>query len=531
MRTRSLPALLRAALAALALAPLLAGCGDAPQDGAPRLSVVLSYGSVSRPYMPNMEEVAKQVAGDLEEAGIEVDLKKLEWAPYLQRVKNGEHQLALLGWSADIPDVDNFLYVLLHKSQARPGEANNISFWTDDAASEAMEQARYEADPARRTALYGAALARIHAEVPMVPLATSDRVLAHRTAVGPVGLELVTHPHLRLCSQPRDGRIVIGRSGDAVKLDPAVITDGESSFVVEQVFDTLVRYKPGSSDVEPGLAESWRSDAARTTWTFTLRPGVSFHDGTPCDVAAVVNAFERQRDPKHPHHRPGECVLWQDLLGYVERVEAGPGEREVVFRCARPAPAFFVPTLATFTFCIPSPTALGRLGEGFARNPVGTGPYRFVSWQSEVEIALTRFDGHWGGAPAVKDIVFRRIPDAGTRAQALRSGAIDVTDNLDLATLPQLAADPGVRVVREPGMHIAYLSMNTQAKPFDDLRVRQAVALALDKRRIVKAGWEGQAQPATTPVPPNLMAPPAGLVERTRDVARAKALLAEALAR
>lgn len=522
----------RAAALLLASLVLLAGCGDAPREDGPRLSLVLSYGSVSRPYMPNMEEVAKQVAGDLEEAGIEVDLKKLEWPAYLQRVKNGEHQLGLLGWSADIPDVDNFLYVLLHKSNARPGEANNISFYTDEAVSGWLEEARYAADPAARTALYRQAQAKIFADVPMVPLATSDRVVAHRAAVGPVGLELVTHPQLRLCTAPRDGRIVIGRSGDAVKLDPAVITDGESSFPVEQVFDTLVRYTPGTSEVEPALAESWRSNPERTAWTFTIRPGVLFHDGTPCDAKAVVNAFERQRDPKHPHHVGGEFALWQDLLGgFVERVEEGPGEREVVFRCSRPAPAFFVPTLAVFTFCIPSPTALGRLGADFARNPVGTGPYRFVSWQSEVEIVLTRFDGHWGGAPAVKDIVFRRIPDAGTRAQALRSGAVDVVDNLDLATLPQLAADPQVKVERQPGMHIAYLSLNTKVKPLDDVRVREAIALALDKQRIVKAAWEGQAQPATTPVPPNLLAPPPGLVDRTRDLARARALLAEALAR
>lgn len=516
----------------LAFLAVLVGCGDGEPRDAGRLSLVLSYGSVSRPYMPNMEEVAKQVAGDLEEAGIAVDLRKLEWPAYLQRVKNGEHQLALLGWSADIPDVDNFLYVLLHKSQARPGEANNISFYADEAVSGWLEEARYAADPAARAALYRQAQAKIFADVPMVPLATSDRVVAHRAAVGPVGLELVTHPQLRLCAAPRDGRIVVGRSGDAVKLDPAVITDGESSFPVEHVFDTLVRYKPGTSEVEPALASAWRSNPERTVWTFTVRPGVLFHDGTPCDAKAVVNAFERQRDPKHPHHKGGEFALWQDLLGgFVERVEAGPGEGEVVFRCSRPAPAFFVPTLAVFTFCIPSPAALDRHGEAFARNPVGTGPYRFVSWQSEVEITLTRFDGHWGGAPAVKDLVFRRIPDAGTRAQALRSGAIDLADNLDLATLPQLEADPAVRVVREPGMHIAYLSMNTQAKPFDDVRVREAVALSLDKARIVKAGWEGQAQVAVTPVPPNLMAPPAGLVDRARDLARAKALLAEALAR
>jgi ABC-type transport system substrate-binding protein len=111
----------------------------------------------------------------------------------------------------------------------------------------------------------------------------------------------------------------------------------------------------------------------------------------------------------------------------------------------------------------------------------------------------------------------------------LKSGAADVIDNIDLATLPQLEADPKVVVVRQPGMHVAYLSMNTQKKPFDDRRVRQAIAYALDKRRIIRAGWEGHAQAAATPVPPNLLAPSPDLKDRERDLAKAKALLAEAL--
>ncbi len=518
----------------LLLALVLAACGDKGGEGpsgagSVELEVVLSYGAVSRPYMPNMEEVAKQIAGDLEEAGLTVDLKKQEWGPYLQRVRNGEHQLALLGWSADIPDVDNFLYVLLDKTQARLGDANNISFYTDEAVHLLLEEARYTYDAARREALYRRAQAKILADAPMVPLAFSDRILAHRTSVGPIAMELITHPLLRLATEPKDGRIVFGRSGDAVKLDPAVITDGESSNPVEQIFDTLVRYTPGTATIEPGLALSWTSNAEHTVWTFALRPGVTFHDGTPCDAAAVAHAFERQRDPAHKHHKGGEFAYWTDLLGYVERVEPGASALEVVFRCSRPAPAFFVSTLAVFSFCIPSPTALDKHGEAFSRNPVGTGPYKFVSWQSDVEIALTRNDSWWGGAPAVKEIVYRKIPDAGTRTQALKSGAVDVIDNIDLATLPQLESNAGIKVVRQPGMHVAYLAMNTRKKPFDDPRVRQAVAYALDKRRIVKAGWEGQAQPAATPVPPNLLAPSPDLKDRERDLARARALLSEAL--
>ncbi len=525
MRVRAplLPALLAVLVGGLALG----ACGGR-EPGSDLRRIVLSYSATSRPYMPAPAEVAKQIASDLEEAGFTVDLRKHDWTPYLDLTKRGDHQLALFGWSADIPDVDNFLYVLLDKENARVGGAQNISFYTDEAVHRLLEKARYTYDPEARAQLYRSAQERILADVPMVPLAFSDRILAHAQGVGPLALELITHPVLARLTSPADGRIVYGRGGDAKSLDPARITDGESSLVTEQIFDTLVRYAPSGIEVEPGLAASWSHDEERRTWRFRLRPGVTFHDGTPCDGAAVVNAFERQRDPGHPQHQPN-MDYWGDLLAYVSRVETGTEPLEVVFRLERPAPSFFLATLAVFTFGIPSPTAIARHGAEFGRNPVGTGPFRFVSWESKSEVVLTRHDGWWGGRPGVKDVVFRVIPDPSSRSQVLRAGQAQVIDNVGLATLPQLEADPKVVVVRQPGMHLAYLSMNVTKKPFDDPRVREAVALALDKRRIVEAGWEGRAQPAVTPVPPNLPANAHGLADRPRDVARARALLDEAL--
>lgn len=501
-------------------------CGG--KDGPDPRKIVLSYSNTSRPYMPAPEEVVKQIASDLEEAGFTVDLRKHDWNPYLDLTKRGDHQLALFGWSADIPDVDNFLYVLLDKENARPGGAQNISFYTDEAVHQLLEKARYTYDAEARGVLYRSAQERILADVPMVPLAFSDRVLAHAKGVGPIALELITHPVLARLTEPRDGRVVYGRGGDAKSLDPARITDGESSLVTEQLFDTLVRYKPGGVEVEPGLALSWTHDEERRLWHFRLREGVTFHDGTPCDAAAVVNAFERQRDPRHPQHQPN-MDYWGDLLGYVAQVEVGTDALDVVFRLDRPAPSFFVPTLAVFTFGIPSPTALAQQGAEFGRRPVGTGPFRFVSWETKSEIVLQRHDGWWGGRPGVKDLVFRVIPDANARTQVLRAKQAQIIDNVGLSTLPQLEADPDVVVIKQPGMHLAYLSMNVKKPPFDDLRVREAVALALDKRRIVQAGWEGRAQPAVTPVPPNLPANAQGLVDRVRDLARARRLLDEAL--
>jgi ABC-type transport system substrate-binding protein len=518
---------MRRVLALLPLLVLLAACGGGEED--PR-HVVLSYGDTGRPYMPQPEEVAKQIANDLTQIGFTVELRKEAWGSILKRAQNGQHQMALMGWSADVADADNFLYVLLDKTNARLGSAQNWSFYTDETVHKLLEEARYTYDPAARALLYRSAQERILADAPMVPLAFSDRIIAHRKDVGPLNVEPTTHPLLRLMKQPLNGRIVFARSGDAVGLDPARVTDGESSNPIEQIYDTLVRYKPGTVEAIPALAESWSNDDARTTWTFKIRAGVKFHDGTPCDVAAVVNAFERQRDKKHKHHFRDDFAFWDDLLGaFVSKVEAGPGEREVVFRLSRPAPAFFVQALGVFAFSIPSPAALDKFGEDFTRNPVGTGPYAFVKWQSGVEIVLARNDGYWDGAPAVKDVLFRKANDPSARAQQLRAGEAQVIDNVDLISIAQLESDPGVVVVKQLGLQVAYLTMQNQKKPFDDPRVRRAVALAIDKNRLIQAGWQGRATPAVTPVPPSLPGHANDLPDYVRDLAKARALLDEAL--
>jgi peptide/nickel transport system substrate-binding protein len=314
-----------------------------------------------------------------------------------------------------------------------------------------------------------------------------------------------------------------------VKLDPANVTDGESSNVIEQVFEGLVRFKPGTTEVEPCLAVSWTQHDEARRWTFKIRPDVRFHDGTPLTPAAVASAFERQRDEAHPHRVRGEYAYWKDLLAsYVEKVEAGPGPDEVTFRCSRPAPAFFTATLAAFAFGVPSPDALAKHGDAFARNPVGTGPFRFVSWNlGAKEIALERFDGHWEGKPALARVVYQVSEDATARSQRLRAGGADVIDNLAPETIATLRAEKGVVVVERPGMNVAYLSMNNQRAPFDDPRVREAVALAIDKDRIVQAAYAGFATVAHTPVPPTAAGSGTAPAPRRRDVARARALLDE----
>jgi peptide/nickel transport system substrate-binding protein len=166
---------------------------------------------------------------------------------------------------------------------------------------------------------------------------------------------------------------------------------------------------------------------------------VRFHDGAPLDAAAVVNAFERQRDPTHRHHFDvQQYAYWLDLFPFVERVEAGTEPMTVVFRSAEPVPPFFLQLLATFAMGIPSPKALDELGADMNRHPVGTGPFRFVRWDPKAEIVLARNEEYWDGAPALKQVVFQPSENASVRTQMLLKGQADLIDNLDPLSIETL---------------------------------------------------------------------------------------------
>lgn len=518
-----------ASILALALG-CLSACGDGGEGVPESLKIVLTHGNNSRPYLPWPAEVAKQVAGDLEDVGFEVEIDMQPWSSYIPYVENGRHQAAILGWSADVPDTDNFLSALLHEDSAEIGSANNISFYRSKEVSERLDRARLTHDEAERDALYLEAQALIYRDVPMVPLVYTDRMVAHRSTHGPLSVEWVTHPLLRLVKTPVDGDLVFLRGSDSNKLDPGDVTDGESSKVIEQIYDTLVRYTAGTIEIEPSLATSWSSNDDHSVWTFQIREGVKFHDGTSLDGAAVVDTFERMRDPKHRFSFPdGKWANWKGLFGFVERVELGAHPLEVVFRCREAAPPFFLKQLAMFTCSIISPAALEKHGSKIRRHPVGTGPFCFVDWNTDVEIRLARNDDYWDGPPTLATLSFRVSNNATVRSNRLiANNGAHVIDNLDPATIPALEGDANVEVARRPQSSLCYLALNNLKPPFDDPKVREAVGYAINKNRIIQLAYKGYAKPATVPVPPGFNGFAAELVDRPYDPEKAKAILREA---
>ena len=321
--------------------------------------------------------------------------------------------------------------------------------------------------------------------------------------------------------------LVYARGKDSPGLDPAEVTDGESALVLANVYDTLVRFKYGSAETEPALATSWKAADDHRSITFELRPGVKFHDGTPLDAAAVVANMERQRDPKHPfnflHDR---YAYWGDMFGFVTSCSA-PGPMSVRFEFSAPMPPFSPTLLAMFSASIVSPAALAQGRDYVARHPVGTGAFAFESWAKE-EITLVANGAWWDGRPKLDKLVFVVVPDLRTAFLRLENGQVDGIDNVATRDVARIRADARFRLHEvNPGLSVCYLSMNNDVKPFDDVRVRRAVALAIDKARIVDAAYENLATPIATLVPASIPYS-APIKDRVRDVAAAKRLLAEA---
>jgi peptide/nickel transport system substrate-binding protein len=306
---------------------------------------------------------------------------------------------------------------------------------------------------------------------------------------------------------------VFGAQGEPVQLDPAVITDGISSRITRQIYDGLVKYKGATTDVEPALAQSWEVSADARVWTFTLRRNVKFHDGTPLDAKAVVWNFERWWKSSHPQHdnqvKAGQTFeYWEGQFGgfddksIVSKVEA-TGSHTVRITLKEPQ-APFLANLAMFVFDIASPTAVEKWGTEFGKHPVGTGAYKFVEWKPNQEVVLEASADYWGVKPKVKRVVVRNIKDNSQRLGALKAGEIHGMEGLNPDDVAVVKRDPGLQVLLRPTNTTGYIAFNYKVREFQDKRVRQAFAHAINRQAIVDALYGGTGLVATQFQPPPL---------------------------
>ena len=322
------------------------------------------------------------------------------------------------------------------------------------------------------------------------------------------------------------GTLVVGLVAEPVNLDPAQVTDLNSNRVGRRLVETLVTFPDESTQIVPGLAESWTVSKDGLRYTFKLRKGISFHDGTPLNAEAVKFSIERQINAEHPFNKLGKYPFANYFFGNVKAVEVvDPSTVEFVLKEPR---ASFLAILTAGAASIVSPTAVKKLGVDYALQPVGTGPFRYVAWDRGQRVVLERNAQYWKSPVKVERVIYRPIVEDQTRLTELLTGALDLIVGTPPDFVAQLENNPKVTLLKQVGAHVWYLGINNQKKPFDDKRVRQALNYAVNKEAIVRDVLKGTGSMSAGPVLPGTWGADAGLKPYPYDPERARKLLADA---
>lgn len=301
-------------------------------------------------------------------------------------------------------------------------------------------------------------------------------------------------------------------------LDPGISAGSQAQTVRFQIMESLVQLNAETGAIEPLLAESWSVADDGVTWTFNLRPGITFHDGSPLTANDVKASIERLTDPDAGLPRGNDLriitainVVDDLTVELVTSVPFGP----------------MLPTLAQDSASILSSAFLASENANVAWNPVGTGPFRYSSHVAEQSVTLVRNEDYWGGLPEAETITFIAVPEASTRLAMLETGEADIVVDVPGIEIPRLREAGAVGLLEKPNTRLVHIGINVTKEPFDDPRVREALNLAVDREAIVAGVLGGLGVPARSVVTESVFgfAPQEGL---EYDPERALELLAEA---
>ena len=318
--------------------------------------------------------------------------------------------------------------------------------------------------------------------------------------------------------QGRGGMIRIGMDADNTTMDPHRSTAAVDRQVYNNLYGKLVDIDTRFGIV-PQLAQSWDIKNGGLTYVFKLRRGVKFHDGTDFNAESVKWNFDRMRDPALASPRRSEIAPVKD----VKVVD--PYTVEVTLS------APFTPFLSVLSDragMVVSRDAVEKYKDDFARNPVGTGPFRFVEWVKDDHLTLRRFDGYWEtGLPHLDEVVYRPIPDSSVRFTAMRTGQIDFMHQIHPKDVAAAKTERGLKVSEIPSLWWEAVHLNNQVAPFNVKPLRQAVWYAVDRTVIQRVVYYNQGAPAWSPFPPSMWAQDRDFTDWRRDPAKARAKLTE----
>jgi peptide/nickel transport system substrate-binding protein len=354
------------------------------------------------------------------------------------------------------------------------------------------------------------------------------------------------------------GTLVFAGASDPVILDGPLVSDGESLRVIDQIFEGLVGLKPGTTQVVPKLALSWKASPNGLAWNFTLRRNVKFQDGTPFNAAAVCANFSRWFNFPGPLQSDAVTYYWNTVFGGFAHPAAGnPGPNKSLYKGCRARGQYtatisltrrsssFIGALALTNFGMASPTALRKYkadagtvdsngvfhptGTFGTQHPVGTGPFMLGSWRVGQALTLVRNPNYWGAKAKLDKVIIRPIADNAARLQALQSGEIQGYDLVDPADMGTIRSNAKLKLLDRPAFNVGYVGMNQSFDIMKNLLVRQAVAYGLDRASVVRSFYGGRGVVADQFLPNQVVGfAKTGVPQYPYNPDKAKALLQQA---
>jgi peptide/nickel transport system substrate-binding protein len=314
------------------------------------------------------------------------------------------------------------------------------------------------------------------------------------------------------------GVLKVVRLSDATNLDPHFITDIPSANVLYQkVYESLVTFDK-DMEIVPSLAKSWEQPDD-TTWEFTLNEGITFHDGSAFNAEAVKVTFDRLLDPNTGSPQ-------KDKLGMIKEVNV-LDEYTVQFKLDAPyAPLLSI--LASNEGSIMSPKTVKEDPDSLAKHPIGTGPFAFESWKSGQSITLEKNEEYWGEQPKIDGIEFQVVPEDATRLAMIETGEAHISDQVPVTEIERIESSDRLNLYRTEGLAVEYVGFNTQKEPFDSVKVRQAISMAIEREAIIKGIYNGVGTLANAAMSPKVFGHSENVKPYEYDPNAAKELLKEA---
>jgi len=331
-------------------------------------------------------------------------------------------------------------------------------------------------------------------------------------------------------SQQGQGSVLTyARGNDSGTLDPQNTTSGEDAKVTNQMYETLIQFKPGGTSLVEGLATDWNLKG--TTTTLKLREGVTFHNGETFTADDFIATYRRFTDPNYQYY-PGKDYISAygpfTLGDWVKNVSKD-GDYDLTIELEQQY-APFLRNLAMFAASVLSEKAIKEEGTNLSENPVGTGPFQFDTWdKGNQRIRLAAYGDYWGDGPNVDEVVFTAVAQNTTRAQTLDAGDADIIDGLGAQSAQVVQNSGNAELVRKEGINVGYMAFNlSKVETFRDRRVRQAISYAINTKAIVDTIFRGIAKQASQPIPSNVLGYNESLDPYPYNPQKAQSLLQEA---